>query len=683
MAHIRTSLKHLFLFILLLHSVVAFSLYKPDSLMHVLDTAKTPKVIIKTMTDLWYYHYEKNDLDNAFEWLQKARRQAIKINDSALIFSTTANTGVHYSWRQNYGAALYHYKLAFKFIKHDKNYYRRVTDLHLIVANIFKSTNQLNRVKSQLDSAEKYLIHVSEVSTHFAFNKDKASYFKQMEQIDSALKYYNIAINKFDDEFQYVLDAKKERSEMVSEYAALHKNWGKTNKALIDKCFNEYSTFYYTNINRVSVPAQNRFLILSANYFFSEQKIDSARVYYNKILKLNRDTIMPDFVLPILQLALKTAVLDKNLDKVVDLTNKIAYIKDSTLLAAQQNNLNSTESFFESEEQASIEKLNAQKAELTAEEGKQRNKTILIYSAIVFVILITGIILLRNRFKLEQKQKQIIELKNKETEEQKRIIELKAIEVAQKHKEITDSINYAERIQKSFLATKEQLDSSLKDYFVLFKPKDIVSGDFYWSSTLKNNNFILATADSTGHGVPGAILSLLNITSLEKAIESETEPSLILNATRKIIIDRLKKDGSADGGKDGMDVSVTVYDFKARKLIISSAHNPVWIVRGKETIEIKPDKMPVGKHDKQDLPFTQTEIQLQAGDVIYTLTDGFADQFGGTKGKKFMSKNLRELLAKSAQLPMAKQKELLETRFNDWAGNMEQVDDVTIIGVRV
>ncbi|HRH10646.1 MAG TPA: PP2C family protein-serine/threonine phosphatase [Bacteroidia bacterium] len=227
--------------------------------------------------------------------------------------------------------------------------------------------------------------------------------------------------------------------------------------------------------------------------------------------------------------------------------------------------------------------------------------------------------------------------------------------------------------------------------------------EFYWSATLNNGNFALATADSTGHGVPGAIMSLLNITSLEKAIETESSPDKILNATRKIIIDRLKKDGSAEGGKDGMDCSLCVFDFKNNKLFVANANNPVWIVRNTDTealevststteasrtsassvIEIKADKMPVGKHDKQVVPFTLKEYELQKGDIVYTLTDGFPDQFGGEKGKKFMSKNLRELLVANSHLPMQEQRSLLEKTFKDWVGDLEQVDDVTVIGIRI
>lgn len=316
------------------------------------------------------------------------------------------------------------------------------------------------------------------------------------------------------------------------------------------------------------------------------------------------------------------------------------------------------------------------KKDIRASEEKEKQQVIT-YSILAGLVLVVILALFIYRsYRQKQKANDIITLQKKEVESQKYLIE-------EKHKEITDSINYAERIQRSFLATKEHLDENLIDYFIMFKPKDVVSGDFYWSSVLNNGNFILATADSTGHGVPGAIMSLLNITSLEKAIETETEPSAILNVTRKIIIDRLKRDGSVEGGKDGMDCSLCVYDKKKNKLIVTAANNSVWIVRGLEVIEVKADKIPVGKHDRQDVPFSQKEYDLQKGDVVYTLTDGFPDQFGGVKGKKFMIKSLRELLAKNAQLPMTEQKEILETTFKNWVGDLEQVDDITVIGFRV
>ncbi|MBK7311286.1 MAG: SpoIIE family protein phosphatase [Sphingobacteriaceae bacterium] len=369
-----------------------------------------------------------------------------------------------------------------------------------------------------------------------------------------------------------------------------------------------------------------------------------------------------------------------NYRKAYETKNLVLQYHDTVLLS---NNIEEAKSRFqEAEEKLRHENekillLKEQQFKTELYESDKKSQKVILYSIITGLLLVVVFSFnLYRRFKITKEQKRIIEAKEEETSEQKKIIE-------EKQKDILDSIKYAERIQRSFIATKEMLDENLNDYFVLFKPKDVVSGDFYWAAILTNGKFAIATADSTGHGVPGAIMSLLNITSLEKAIETNIAPSEILNATRKTIIERLKKDGSAMGGKDGMDCSLCVYDFKNLKLQIAAANNPVWIVRGVEVIEVKADKMPVGKHDRQDNTFTEQIMDLQKGDVVYTLTDGYPDQFGGALGKKFMNKKLRELLAKNSQLPMHQQKEILERTFTDWVGDLEQVDDVMIVGLRV
>jgi serine phosphatase RsbU (regulator of sigma subunit) len=354
--------------------------------------------------------------------------------------------------------------------------------------------------------------------------------------------------------------------------------------------------------------------------------------------------------------------------------------------------------------QKEIDKLEHSK-QIELEKQETQKQRMMMYFVVVFLfIVLLFSIFIYNRFKITQKQKLIIEEKEKETAFQKELIEIKQKEtehqkdiIEEKHKEITDSINYAERIQRSFLASKEMLDHHLSlssggvggggGYFVFFKPKDVVSGDFYWASQLNNSNFAFCCADSTGHGVPGAIMSILNISSLEKAIEKETEPHHILGQTRELIIERLKKDGSPEGGKDGMDCSLLVLNQDKTLLTFASANNPVFIVTTKnevaELVEAKPDKMPVGKHDKDQTPFTLQTVTLQKGDVIYTLTDGMPDQFGGEKGKKYMIKNLKNLFLSIAHLPMAEQHTKLEEEFINWKGENEQVDDVCIIGVQV
>jgi ligand-binding sensor domain-containing protein/serine phosphatase RsbU (regulator of sigma subunit) len=283
-------------------------------------------------------------------------------------------------------------------------------------------------------------------------------------------------------------------------------------------------------------------------------------------------------------------------------------------------------------------------------------------------------------YNLKKRQTELemeIKIATKEITDQK-----EQVEVA--HKEITDSINYAARIQYSFLATKELLDSNLNDYFVFFKPKGTVSGDFYWAGILKNGNFAIVNADSTGHGVPGAIMSILNISSIEESIkEGLLLPHEIFNKTRKFIIDRLKKDGSATGGKDGMDASLICFNFNESKFSYVAAQNPIWIIRDKELIEIKPERMPIGKHDNDQVPFIGGEFDMKKGDQIYTLTDGFQDQFGGPRGKKFMIKKMREYVLSISHLSMAEQQQEIKETFTNWKGDFEQVDDVCVIGVRI
>lgn len=281
---------------------------------------------------------------------------------------------------------------------------------------------------------------------------------------------------------------------------------------------------------------------------------------------------------------------------------------------------------------------------------------------------------------LEQKvQQRTIEIK-----QQKELVETQKKLIEEKHKEITDSINYAERIQRSFLATKAVLNSNLENYFVFFQPKDIVSGDFYWATELQDGNFALAVADSTGHGVPGAIMSILNISSLELAIREQLlEPAEILNYTRTAIIERLSKDGSIDGGKDGMDTSLIVLDKNKQRLQYAAANNPVWIVRNGQLIELAADKMPVGKHERDTTAFSQHTVDLQADDMLYLFTDGYADQFGGPKGKKFLYSRLKSLLTLIAALPLSEQEQKIRAEFFNWKGQLDQTDDVVVFGLRI
>jgi serine phosphatase RsbU (regulator of sigma subunit) len=362
---------------------------------------------------------------------------------------------------------------------------------------------------------------------------------------------------------------------------------------------------------------------------------------------------------------LRSKEFDSIKDSFVDITEQLAQ-KD-----LQKN---------EAEEIAENEKLLNDKK--TLELQNKQNQQYILFGGIGVFVLLTFFAFRAYRQKrkdhiLIENQKKLVEAQRDEVELQKTIIE-------EAHREITDSINYAERIQRSFLATDDLLSSNLKDYFVFFQPKDVVSGDFYWAKKLKNNEFAILNADSTGHGVPGAIMSILNVSSIEWSVEKGMlEPAAIFNNARELIIDRLKKDGSEQGGKDGMDASLISIDFEHNKMNFVAANNPIWIVRDNQLIEIKGEKMPVGKHEKDHEPFIGGSYNLQTNDLIYTITDGFQDQFGGEKGKKFKMQPLKDLLIAHSHLPLAEQKTILSTTFNSWKANLEQIDDVCVIVVRI
>ncbi len=284
-------------------------------------------------------------------------------------------------------------------------------------------------------------------------------------------------------------------------------------------------------------------------------------------------------------------------------------------------------------------------------------------------LLLMGVLILFGIKAYQQKKKD-----NQLINEQK-------LEVEEKNQEITDSITYAKRIQEAILPPSTELDKYLKNGFVLFKPKDIVAGDFYWLEVIDDVVFY-AAADCTGHGVPGAMVSVVCHGALNRAVREFklTKPNEILNKVRELVIETFKT--SRDDIKDGMDIALCALNFKTNMLNFSGANNSLYIIRDGKVDEIKADKQPIGRYVTSE-SFTNHEIQLKKNDAIYMFTDGYADQFGGVKGKKFKYEPFRKMLLANQDKKMDDQKILLDKTFEDWKGGLEQVDDVCVIGVRV
>lgn len=293
------------------------------------------------------------------------------------------------------------------------------------------------------------------------------------------------------------------------------------------------------------------------------------------------------------------------------------------------------------------------------------------------------------KINLEEKVKQ----RTQQLHEQKEMVE-------EKNKEITDSILYAKRIQTALLASEKYLQQNLPEHFIFFKPRDIVSGDFYWSFKTSDNFMLFTLADCTGHGVPGAFMSMIGINKLNEIVSQKKihQPDKILNALREEIIFALNPDEK--GGqknenslevKDGMDAALVKFqifpDSNRDKFWIeyAGANNPIWIARKneKKLFEIAPDIFPVGKHYRDIKPFTLQKIALEKDDCLYLFSDGYADQFGGPKGKKFKYSQFKELLLSVCHFPMDEQKKIISSSFENWKGSLNQVDDVCVVGIRV
>jgi serine phosphatase RsbU (regulator of sigma subunit) len=253
--------------------------------------------------------------------------------------------------------------------------------------------------------------------------------------------------------------------------------------------------------------------------------------------------------------------------------------------------------------------------------------------------------------------------------------------ISEQRDQITSSIEYAKKIQKAILPSNELMKICLPFSYVFYEPRDIVSGDFYWVSSV-DKKVLVACADSTGHGVPGAIVSMIGNNGLNNCINEYglTKPSQILDALTKYVEETFDK--SVDAVRDGMDIALCLIDFENNKLEYSGANIPLYTTRGTELSVVKPDKQPIGKYEYRK-PFTNHTINLVGVDNIYMCSDGIQDQFGGAKGKKFKIRRLKRLLMELSQQKLSRQKEMLKETFMEWKDGQEQVDDVCFIGITI
>lgn len=569
------------------------------------------------------------------------------------------------------------------------------------LASVYKSKANSLFLLYENNKALIFYLKALEIIKKLKNEKEEASLFMGIGNVYSSMKFYELAIKYYGQslEMSYHLKDSVYMSYNLTNIAEVYASMNNIAKeleyhrkalAIKEKVGDEYDLVYsYSNMAELLA----KFGIIDSALYYGKMAVDlslkinnaeflstsykavgrvydesgnqqKAVEYYQKSLTIARQLKNTKTEYNILDLIAQARIKQGDYKSAVDALNKFIVLNDSI------NNLETRKSFNELQTQFETEK---KEKEISLLNERDKKRQIVIYS-IIGLSLLLGLLsfVLFNRFKLKKKVATELEKRNLEISHQKNIIE-------EKQKEITDSIHYAKRIQGTLLTHADFIREFIPSNFILFKPKDIVSGDFYWAAR-KDNYFYLAVCDSTGHGVPGAFISLLNIGFLSEAINEKNilEPHLIFNYVRERLVNSISRDGQ----KDGFDGILLRVNSVTREISYAASNNAPVLISGDQLFELAKDKMPVGQADKMD-SFRLFDIRYQKGDLLYLYTDGFADQFGGPKGKKFKYKPLNDTLLSIHQLAMQEQEQYLNTCFEDWKGNLEQVDDVCLLGVKL
>ncbi len=408
--------------------------------------------------------------------------------------------------------------------------------------------------------------------------------------------------------------------------------------------------------------------ITLARLMYDWKKYSKAKEYALKGVATAEQLGMKEIILDASQILSNTFLLENDYKKAFEYYKRYISLKDS-LYNNSSTYISQLEEKHENERKESQIKQLELNNQLQQSEISRKQSMIYFSGGILLIIAILTFVLY-SRYQLKNKANNLLTLQKQEIEA--------------KNKEIVDSINYAKKIQQALLTNKEVFTESFTDSFIFFKPRDIVSGDFYWAHKT-NDNFYFAVADCTGHGVPGAFMSLLGINYINQIVnEMKVQmPNEVLNVLRNKIVVSLKSSDPDYQGADGMDISIGRIDFKTKKMYYASANHKNYIAKNGELISLNYDNIPVGNYFGHEKPFTLYTTDLNEGDTLYFSTDGYADQFGGETGKKFKTRNLKAMLLELSSLPMVEQFSVIQENFDKWRGEYEQLDDVCVIGVRI
>ncbi len=615
--------------------------------------------------------------DKAIEHHLKSLKIREEMGDKAGIAASLTNIGSIHHNQRNQQEALKYYSQALE-IYLEINDKRGLARSYNNVALVYRNTNQLEDAKKFHLKAIEIREELNDKRGLFISYNNLGSVMRQMGELEKALDYFNEAIR-------------------ISEELG--------DKHRMSIIYNSTSNLYL-NLAKNSEGAE-RYKYLQTALQYSERSFELARETGSMPRK--------SYAANILRVVYTNL---ENYEEAIRYAEIHIELSDSIYNMEKAQAVADAEKKFQAEKkQLQIDKLEKEKAlqynEILRQKEVGRMQLIIIICVIVGLLaILIMLVFVLHRLKITKKQKAIIEEQKLLVEEKNVILNERNEEIRAQHDEIehqrdeiiaqrdmvlkqkehimvqknhiTNSISYAKLIQNAVLPSDAFVDSILGEHFILFFPKDIVSGDFYWASKL-NNKLVFAVADCTGHGVPGAFMSMLGLSFLKEIIVKQgiTNPAKVLENLRESIIDALQQKGKPTDQREGLDIAFCVLDTNDNKLQYAGANSPLIIVKSnKELNVIKPDKQPVAYHRKMK-PFTNKEVLLSKGDCVYLASDGYQNQLGGENYKMFMSKNFHKLLLQISDEPMHVQNELLYENFIKWKEPHEQVDDVTVLGLMI
>jgi len=615
---------------------------------------------LNAYTVLGLSEYYLNNYDKALEYYSKSEALCKKMNNRPKLAVVLNNIGLVYDDRADYKNALSYYLQALK-IAEEKDGNKRLmasslNNIGLIYKNMGRYDDALDFYTRSLKIKQE-LGNLKGVGTAYL---NMALIYKEQGNYEKSLEYNNKAL-----EIRKSTDDVSGTALTLNNIGSVYEAMGLPEKA--------YPYFVESLTLRKDLKDKYNLCIglysLGANYC-NRKKYDEGFKYLDQALAIAKEIGAKDLLRFGYEEFALVYASQKNYEKAYEYQKKLIAVKDSILNVESAKQLTEMQTKYETEKKQKEIALLTKDWEIQSLQ-LNKNKLWMIVLCIAILLIIVLAALIYNRYTLKQKANTLLEHRN--------------TEITQQKKEITDSINYAKRIQESILPPVETWNKMLPDSFIFYRPKDIVSGDFYWIEQ-KNDIVCFAAVDCTGHGVPGALMSVVGFNLLTQAINeiNLVKPSEILKHLDAGVTKTLRQSEDGKGVKDGMDLSICSLNLTTLELQYAGAFNSLYYVSNGLLTEIKADKFPIGVNlDGKVDDYTNHVIPLKKGDCVYLYSDGYADQFGGAKGKKFKYNKLKELLVSVCQQPVDEQRKAIETAFDQWKGDLEQVDDVVIIGVRV